>query len=201
MSTPKTYWIEKPGQILLLASAMRQEILDSVSALGSCSIAELAQELGVAADALYYHVRKLVESGLLIEQGARVTSRRDEIVYTLPGQYMNLKYQPENAENVGAINKVISAMMRMAERDFRNGFTPDLAVIDDGIRNLWGARQKAWLTEEDLKEVNQLLERLQEIFHQSKQPGDRKLYTLTWVIAPKKAQAKRRETRSGKDKG
>lgn len=193
MKEKRIFWIDKPAQVSLLSSAMRQEILDSVNALGPCSIAELAEELGVAADSLYYHVRKLVETGLLVPQGARETSRRDEIVYALPGRNMHLKYEPENPANVASISRIISAMLRMTERDFRSGFSHAQAVVEGENRNLWGARMKAWLSEDDLAEVNQLLGRLEDIFRQPKKSGNRKLCALTWIISPKKAQPKRRE--------
>ncbi len=194
MPSEKIFLIDKPAQISLLSSAMRQEILDSINALGPCSIAELAEELGVAADSLYYHIRKLVETGLLVQQEVRETSRRDEVVYALAGRNMHLKYEPDDPANVESITKIISAMLRMTERDFRAGFTPGRAIVEGETRNLWGSRLKAWLTDDDLSEVNQLLGRLEEIFHQPKLPGDRQLCTLTWVIAPKEAQARRRET-------
>ena len=194
MKTKKTYWIDNPAQISLLTSGMRQEIIDSISALGSCSIADLALELGVPADSLYYHVRKLVKAGLLVKQGIRNTARRDEVVYTVPDHNMHLKYEPNDPVNVESINKIISAMMRMAERDFHSGFTPDLATVEGEARNLWASRYKAWLTEEELGEINEILAKLVTILRRPKLPGDRKLYTITWVISPKKARAKRRDS-------
>ncbi|HET9620627.1 MAG TPA: helix-turn-helix domain-containing protein, partial [Kofleriaceae bacterium] len=52
--------IVEPRAIAALASPVRQEILDTVEALGgTATIAELAAQLGRPADGLYYHVTVL----------------------------------------------------------------------------------------------------------------------------------------------
>src|SRR3954463_6659873 len=57
-------------QIRALASPIRQDILDAVTAIGPCSVAQLAVALGKPADGLYYHIRRLLDVGLLMEVAA-----------------------------------------------------------------------------------------------------------------------------------
>lgn len=193
MPTSKPYLIEKPEQIKLLASVVRQDILDSVAALGQCSISELSLELGMAADTLYYHVKKLVKSGLLIENGSRQTNRREEMVYTVPNGALRLNYKPNDPNNKKLVTDTVASMLRGAERDFKTGFKPNLAVTEGNERNLWGGRIKMWLSPEELQVVNQLLAQIEAIGSRPRQPDSRQLCTFTWVLSPVEAQPKRRE--------
>ena len=185
MSGKPEYAIEDVDQMRALASPMRQEIADTVNALGECSIAEIASALGVAADGLYYHVRALVDAGLLIHSGERNTTGRTEALYATPtGGIMRLKYDAADADNVKAITAIVSSMLRVAERDFGDGFRPDLARTEGPRRNIVGSRQKAWLDKEQRREVQRLLGRLQEIFADSQPAEGSELCSLTFVLSP-----------------
>jgi predicted transcriptional regulator len=50
-------------QIRALASPIRQDILDALTAIGPCSVSELAAAIGRPADGLYYHIRHLLKAG------------------------------------------------------------------------------------------------------------------------------------------
>jgi hypothetical protein len=89
-------------------------------------------------------------------------------------------------------------MVRSAERNFRRGFQPGIAVVSGPKRNLWAARSRGALTPEELTEVNALLDRLNTLMQAGRRdnvddagPG-RSLYELTFILAPTTRQAKRR---------
>ena len=86
----KPYPITDLAQFKALTSPARGEILDIVSLMGSLSIADMAEYLGKPIDSLYYHVRKLVKVGLLVEKVKRKSKRQMEAVYDLPGRPMFL---------------------------------------------------------------------------------------------------------------
>lgn len=67
MPTRRPYVIRELKQIRALASALRQDIVDGVEAIGPCAISELAVLLRRPPHALYYHVRRLVRLGLLTQ--------------------------------------------------------------------------------------------------------------------------------------
>ena len=181
----RVYDIERPEQMAALASSVRQEIVDTVHSLGPCSIREVAHELGRPADGLYHHVRQLLRVGLLIDAGERPAARRPEALVATPTQgVLRLRYDPSDPDNAEAIGKIVTSMTRVAERDFRNGFAPELARCSGPRRNLLAGRQKAWLTGEQVREVNQLLARLQEIFTESHSVAEGDLHSLTFVLAP-----------------
>ena len=186
-------------QIRCLMSQVRQEIVDTVEALGTCSIAEIAEHLGRSADGLYYHVRTLVETDLLEQRGHRDGDRQPEALYGIKprGSSLRLHYDPADPENVAAVSGVVGSMLRVTERDFTSAFEPGIAVCEGPERNLWAARRRGWLSAEDLREVNRLLERLTELLGQGKAPGRERLHALTYVIAPVEARGRRRQGKAG----
>jgi predicted transcriptional regulator len=193
------FTIRRTDQIRCLMSQVRQEIVDTVEALGSCSIAEIAEQLGRSADGLYYHVRALVEADLIEQGGYRDGGRQPEALYNVKprGTSLRLHYDPVDPENVAAVKGVVSSMVRVAERDFGGGFVPGVAVCRGPERNLWASRHRGWLSDADLREVNLLLGRLGELLGQGRAPGREQLHALTYVIAPVEARGKRRQKKEG----
>ncbi len=189
-------WIERVEQVRALESTVCQEIVDLVGAAGPSSVREMAGFMGRRPDSLYYHVRRLSAVGLLVDRGIRGSGRRAEAVYDVPGRPLRLAYDPSDPENVRAVSRVAASMLRSSNRDFRGGFRPGLAVVEGDARNLWAARMKGWLSDDDLAELNTLLSRILEVFHRREaaeiadrrphpaQSTSRRLHSLTWVLAP-----------------
>ena len=68
MAYSKPTAIRDPGRIAVLASPVRQEIVDTLAMLGGeASVAALAEQLGRPADGLYYHLRLLEQHELIVE--------------------------------------------------------------------------------------------------------------------------------------
>ena len=176
--------IDQLQQIEILGSSVRQEISDVVAALSPCSIAEVGRQLHRSPHSLYYHFRILVRAGLLSAAGARRTKRREEALYTTPARRMYLRYDPSSSTNVEAVCRVAASMARVAVRDFRRGFRPDLAVVSGPRRNLWAARTTGWLSEDELQDLNEHLERILELLSHNRSRNGRRLYALTWTLAP-----------------
>lgn len=191
---PFPYSIRDPEQLRALRSSVRQEIVDTVQSLGACSAAEIARELGRPADGLYYHLKALLQVGLLEEAGTRQSHGRSEALYATrsPDSPMRLHYDPEDPENVAAVLRVVASMLRMTERDFADAYRPG-AVTEGPQRNLWAARTKGWLSDEDLREVNRLIGELKAIFEKAREPGRDRLHAFTFVNVPLPARNVRRE--------
>jgi hypothetical protein len=187
---PRRGRIRDPRQIRALASAVRQEIVDTAQALGPCSVADLARELGRPADALYYHVRALVRVRLLEAAGERGSGRERQALYVTasPQRGLELVYDPADPENAAAVTRVVGGMLRATQRAFAAAYRPGAAVTAGPRRNLWAARAEGWLAERDLEEVNRLLERLRAIVDRPREAGEpataRRLHALTFVLAP-----------------
>src|SRR5688572_11033854 len=110
--------ITKVREIRLLASGLRQEIVDTIDALGGeASMKELAERLGRHEDGLYYHLRLLAKGGLLDELRGKNT-RRYRIRRQGRGP-LALEYRPREAGNVAAVSRIVDSILRLANRDFR----------------------------------------------------------------------------------
>lgn len=171
-------------QIRALRSPVRQAILDTAQALGTCSAADLARELGRPADGLYYHLRALTSVGLLVEAGSRGDGRRQEGLYATasPREGLWLVYDPADLRNAGAVTAAVGGMLRLTDRSFAAAFRPD-ATVTGPRRNLWAARVEGWLSPTDLEEVNALLQRLRVAFARPRAEG-RELHALTFALVP-----------------
>jgi len=172
-------------QLRLLESHARQEILDTVIALGACSVREIAEALGRPADGLYHHVRLLAKGKLLIHAGERDTTPRKEALYAAPTrEILRLRYRPADAKHSEAIRRIVAGMVRTAEREFAVGLDPGFAKVDGPRRNINASRQKAWLTPAQHREANRLLARLQQLFQNASPVTGDELLSLTFVMAP-----------------
>jgi DNA-binding transcriptional ArsR family regulator len=71
--------IDDPAVVSALYDPLRYRIFRLLEA--PRSVAELAAEVGLPANRLYYHVRRLVECGLVRQVDARVSGRHTERIY------------------------------------------------------------------------------------------------------------------------
>lgn len=188
--------IDDPELIALLASPLRQEIVDMLAALGQTSIGELALQLGRHADGLYYHLRLLCRAGLVEELPADESGRRYRLAGA-PGQPLRLAYRAGSAPHGRALRKFARAMLQVAEDDFGAALDADAVATEGPARELWAARNKAWLSAAELAEVNGLLERLCDLMSRPRTPERDRLLSCTFVLAPHAAQAKRRGPAGG----
>src|SRR5262245_35684610 len=99
-SAPSTI---SPTQLRLLASPVRQEIVDVLESAGARSVAELGALLGRPADALYHHLRRLVAVGL-VEVERRQVGRHAFAVYDLRERPVRISYaQPVRRGDIARV--------------------------------------------------------------------------------------------------
>jgi DNA-binding transcriptional ArsR family regulator len=183
--------IENAKEIELLASPTRIEIVDTLESLGGeATVAELAAQLGRPADGLYYHLRQLAEGGLLIEtatpEGRRYRTRMPE------GERLRLRYKPGKNANAKAVGDVAASVLRVAGRDFKRAIANPDAVAEGAIRELWAARNKGWVGDVELAEINRLLVRIITLLHRPRTTTRNRLLALSWIVAPVDAKPARR---------
>jgi len=166
--------IRDAKQIATLASPLRITLVDTLEAIGPCSIADLARAVGVKPDALYYHLRMLEKRGLV---------RRDANIVRSHGT-LTLAYDAADKRNVAAVTSVVSSLLRGALRMFRKAFKPGVRT-NGKRRELWAAQRTVRLSPQELETVNRLLTELLDTFGDAREAhsGDR-LYSITFVLAP-----------------
>lgn len=184
--------IDQPSLIDILASPVRQEIVDTLAALGGeASAAELSEQLGRHMDGLYYHLKILCKAELVVAvDGGAEAGRR----YRLggDGQPLRLAYSTADAGRAQALRSFVHGLLQVAEHDFGAALLSDDVVTEGEGRQLWAARNKAWLSEPELAEVNALLERLCTLMSHPHTPARKHLLSCTFVLAPHRALPKRR---------
>ncbi len=180
----KVHRIRSAREIAALGSPARQEIVDGLQALGPASLSELGSALGRAPDSLYYHVRKLLRVGLVVQTGTRGEGVREEALFDTPGQLV-IDHEPATAGEKANLLRVLAATLRAAERDLRTAFASGLAIYRrTARRNTWGARTKGWLTRDELREVREHLESAAAILAQGRKRRGAALHTVTFALAP-----------------
>lgn len=185
--------ITDPKRIRVLASPVRHELVDTLSALGGkASVAELAEQLGRHADGLYYHLRLLRKAGLVEELEGPDGSER---FYRLAGTGrapLRLAYRAGRGGNTSALSSYAHGLLQVAERDFGQALEMPGIQMSGKRRQLWAARNKGWVSPEELQEVNRLLEKLCEITSRPRARGRDSLLSLAFVLSPLVKRSKRR---------
>lgn len=187
--------ISNPAQLRLLSSGVRQEMVDTLAALGGeAGVASLAEQLGRPADGLYYHLRALVAGGLVEELPTDGGERRFRLVGD--GGPLRLSYDLGPNGNAAELRAFAHRLLQIADRDFEAALGRSDTVVAGPARTLWASRNKGWLTAADVAEVNALLVRLGELTSQPKADGREQLVSFAFVLAPTEARAKRRGPRT-----
>jgi DNA-binding transcriptional ArsR family regulator len=185
--------IDDPKRIRVLASPVRHEIVDTLSALGgTATVARLAEHLGRHADGLYYHLRLLKKAGLVDEHAPEAGAER---MFRLAGSGkapLRLAYRVERGGNGNALEAYARGLLKVAQRDFTEALAIPDVVASGPRRQLWAARNKGWLSGADLAEVNALLERLCTLTSQKRESGRDVLMSLAFSLTPLARRAKRR---------
>jgi hypothetical protein len=191
---PEDGVIENNVALSALVSTVRQEIVDTIESIGGeVAVADIAAQLGRPADGIYYHLRRLVDSGVLREGDDPGDGRgRRYRTAAQRGKRVRLKYGRGSRADNTTVAKVVGGLLRTAERDFGRALRSGSAVGEGALRDLWASRLKGWVGETDLREINQLLTRLSELLLQPRDDERNRLVTLAWVLAPIEEQPLRR---------
>lgn len=192
--------VDDPALIEVLASPVRQEIVDTLAALGGqITAAELALQLGRHVDGLYYHLKVLSRTGLITESADGDDEGRR---YALPGastRALRLAYRPGSEAGKQALRKFSRGLLRVAQQDFDDALDVPGVVTEGNARQLWAARNKAWLSPDDVVEANALLQRLCELMSQPRTPERKHMLSCSFVLAPHVALPKRRGSAGADD--
>lgn len=184
--------VRDPEQIARLESPVRQDIVDTLEALGGeADIATVADQMGRAADGLYYHFDVMTRAGLLrrVDTGG---ARRYRIG-TKNGATKLLLHYGEGEAGRAAIGRVVDRALQTARRDFHAALA-DAAVTAEGPqRQLWAGRTQGWVDRTALAQINRHLAAIQALLHGPRRAGHDRLVSVSFVLAPVRRRARRGE--------
>ncbi len=185
MTVPQTFVVSKPHQLRELASPVKQVILDALAAAKEPrTMRELAEDVNRAADSLYYHMRSLVKSGLVIDAGTRLENGKQVAVYTAAAKRFRIKYDFGIPRFKQIMQSIFAATIRLAKRNFERGLELDNVRFGTKNRNLYMTRMEAWLSKQHLAEINRRIEEINEIMVDNCQPSAGERCTVFVCLAP-----------------
>ena len=182
MPVARTTRITRLDQMAVLASPVRQELLDVLARMGTVSLAEIAAVLGRAPDGLYYHVRLLHRAGLVESAGARRRGGRPEALFRARGAQFALRYSSRSAAQARAVGAIVAGMLRLGIRDFRRAFADPGNRLEGPGRDLWALRTTGWLLPQQVRAVNRRIHGLSEATSRVERKG--RLYAITVLLTP-----------------
>jgi hypothetical protein len=171
-------------QLAVLASAVRQELVDAFAAHGPCAIADLAPLLGRTPESLYFHVRKLLAVGLLRGAGRRRRGSREEALYRTPGRRMVLDVTRLGPRRREALIRIVQASLRLVPRDVTRGMRAPGAVMAGPARTVYSARVQGWLSAAERARIVELFEAIERVMSAARPGPGRTLTAVAIALAP-----------------
>lgn len=179
-----------PEQARALASPLRLEIVGLFGGERRLSIADMAERMGVRAGSLYHHVGRLESVGILRRDGTRRKGKRDEALFTVALEVLELELDTKDAEANDRARRAIGSAFRMAERDFSCALERDDLRIEGEDRNFIAARFHLRASPRVLARVNKHLDAVYDLLvreggRRRPKPGpDDQYLSLTFALLP-----------------
>jgi DNA-binding transcriptional ArsR family regulator len=172
----KTMWV--------LASPIRVEVLNAICALEECSVAEIAEFTGRSRTSLYPHIEQLVEAGLIFEGEKRLAGKRYEQLYEPIAGSVATKHNIKDAENVAYHQAYGNAVGRLMARLHERATASPKSVVRGSGRDTHAGLYSAWVDDEQLEEINELLGRLWDICKETHPGEGKRIVNIGVFLAP-----------------
>lgn len=168
----------------VLASPIRVDVLNAVCALEKCSVADIAAFTGRSRTSLYPHIEQLLDAGLILEDEKRLAGKRYEQLYRPLARSVATKHNSKDPDNVAYHQAYGNAVGRLMARLHERATAQPEAVVRGPQRDTHAGISGAWVDEEALGEMNELIDRLWAIC-QNSHPGEgKRLVNLGVILAP-----------------
>lgn len=183
---PRRLVVDRPDQLAALTSPVRVQLLELFGLWGPCAVTDIAPHLDRAPDSLYYHVRKLVQVGLLELSGERRAAHRFEALYRLTADEFEIPRKAKGPKARALTHKAIDAVLRLAGRELKSALEDDDAEDEGAARTLYGRRLRARLNKTALRELNRHVTAIEQLFLKAARKPPRANHTVavTLVMSP-----------------
>ena len=167
-----------------LLSPRRLDMALALRAHGPSTVSELAEHTGMRSTAVYAHLDRLVDAGLVRECGRRKTGRRDGIVYELTHRKTSVRYDRDDPAAVDRTCRYTRMVLRRASAEACESFSSLKARANGKRRDTAVSYSRTWLAPDELARANALLDELAELFDGTRSPAGRQAYALTVALRP-----------------
>lgn len=158
--------------------------MSAFEALGTTSVRALAEHLGRSAESLYFHIRKLLACGLVVEAGTRPTGRRNEQLYRLVARRLRIAGDPGDADFADAMTQMCSSVLRATERDYSRSLEAGSARLHGAGRNISLQHFHVHLSPQHRRQMVAMIEELTAFVLEHNQPGRGELLSYTTLLSP-----------------
>ncbi len=189
--TTKRLSLTTRDEVEAVASPVRMEIIRHMQSHERCTVGELSSYMRRSADSLYYHVRRLLEVGVLERVGTRPAGRREEVVLALSAQGLTFAVEDEAGAGAEAVIRTSLDMLRDAETNLRRAIGRDPGVEQAATAPVV-ARLHSRLDAASHAEVRAHLDAISEIFIRSKSSAAGTPHELTMLLVPVREAVARR---------
>ncbi len=175
---PRILRIREPRQLRALRTPLRQEILQTMSLLGSASVKEIASALGRAPASLYYHIHELNNAGLIRAKAERRSGTKMERVYETTADQILIDRTKCSKAFVRALEDLHRATLAQATREVTSALSAksEGRASDDSLMLV---RLSARLSRWDVKEARRMLDELAAFIGEHDSPGNEKTFAFT----------------------
>ena len=175
--------IYDPQEMWVLSSPIRVEVLGAICAIGSSSVADIAEYTGRSRTSLYPHIEQLLEAGLILEGENRLSGKRYEQLYEPIARAVGTKHQWDDPDNVAYHQAYGNAVGRLMARMHERATADPKAVIRGETRDTHAGYYTAWVDDEALKEINKHIEAIRKITIESRPDESRRLVNIGIIMS------------------
>ena len=182
----KSFPIKTAAQLRVISSPVSFAIVQTLQHLGPGTVRELGPRIGRKPNSLHYHMRKLVNTGMVRKTGTQRSGARIETIYDVTAdRFIGSSGLSDRPALLRPVNEGVASLLRLATRNFAKATETSQNLRETGnTRNILARHVTARLTNNQLSELNDCINRIDEIFASSIGSEDGQMCALTMVLTP-----------------
>lgn len=180
---PRPFRVKSARVLRVLNSPERMAVVEALQESSPRSASELAERLECGVPAAHYHLKRLIEIGLVEEAGQRETGARPERLFQLTAPDIVLEPERLTPSFRREMVRGVRSFLRTSERDF------GVALEDDGAAHRAAGRLRITrdvvrLSDEDLAELSEKLLAIDDFLRERNDAAKEHRVGLTILLAP-----------------